>query len=284
MKISHGYHYLFLMIPFAIVGLFLLPTLSERVKGKNFCEVPSEKPFPISISVQPNDSIYREIFGERNCSPHRLILRFPANAIIKSQGENSFKNQRHTPKISTILTFSHQPETFYIRRIDQLKDGLHFSAKDSCSAAKWSSEQEQAILHVSIERNLLINDPDIKGIIFIVSLPAEMRETKPKILIHRYTWDRAGAQEIFQLREYPNFAVALKENDKYKNNQIYDFTSGDKVSKNLSSELVKLVDQGGVYIEKYVVNGKLSDFQGKKDKYDPDQLPSSCAIPKDWTS
>ncbi|NEQ63806.1 MAG: hypothetical protein F6K53_43540 [Moorea sp. SIO4A1] len=273
------------MIPFAIVGLFLLPTLSEMVKGKNFCEVPSEKPFPISISVQPNDSIYREIFGERNCSPHRLILRLPANAIIKSQGENSFKNQRHTPKISTILTFSHQPETFYIRRIDQLKDGLYFSYEDSCSAAKWSSDQEQAILHVSIERNLLINDPDIKGMIFIVSLPAEMRETKPKIVIDRYTWDRVGAQKSFRLREYPKFAVALKENDKPKDNKLYDFDSGDIVKKKLSNELFKLVKKGGVYIEKYVANtSNTSRIKGKIVKYDRDQLPSSCAIPKDWNS
>ncbi|AOX01861.1 hypothetical protein BJP34_22640 [Moorena producens PAL-8-15-08-1] len=279
MKISHRYQYPFLMILF-IVGIFSWPTLSEMVKEKNFCEVPSDKPF--RISVQPNSSIYGKIFGDQNCSPHRLILRLPANAIIQSQGKNSFKNQRHTPKISTILTFSRQPETFYIRRIDQLKDGLYFSAKDSCSAAKWSSDQEQGIIHVSIERNLLINDPDIEGIIFIVSLPAEMRETKPKIVIDRYTWDRAGDKDIFRLREYPNFALALKENDKLKNNESYDFSSGEKVKKNLSNELFSLVYKGGVYIEKDVA--KLSEVKDQIVKYDRDQLPYSCAVPKDWNS
>ncbi|NEP32949.1 hypothetical protein [Moorena sp. SIO3B2] len=282
MKISHRYQYLLcLMIPFAIVGLFFLPTLSKMVKGKNFCEVRRDKAF--GISVQPNESIYGKIFRYRNCSPHRLILRLPANAIRQSEGENSFKNQQHTPKISTILTFSRQPKTFYIRRIDQLKDGLYFSDEDSCFAAKWSSDQEQVILNVSIERNLLINDPDIKGIIFIVSLPAEMIETKPKIVIYRYTWDRAGDKDSFKLREYPNFAVALKENDQPKNNEIYDFTSGEKVSKNLSNELFNLVDKGGVYmIEEYRDN--FSEFKGEIVKYDRNQSHDNCAVPKDWNS
>ncbi|NER07504.1 MAG: hypothetical protein F6K17_35540, partial [Okeania sp. SIO3C4] len=182
--------------------------------------------------------------------------------------------------VSTIVTFSHQPETFYIRRIDQLKDGLKFSNKDSCFAGKWSREGDQVVFHASMERNLLISDPDIASIIFILSLPLEIKEAKTKISIDKYTWDRVGNEYNFRVREYQNIKSALRINDKRINNQTDDFSSGYKVRADLASELENLVVKGGLYIEKSVA--ELVESQDQIFKYDRNQLPFNCAIPKDW--
>lgn len=280
MKSNRLMYLLALIIPFAIIFLFFLPTLSKILKGTNFCEVQEVKNEPpLPISVQPNSSIYNNLLGNQNCLPHKIILRLPVNAIIENSN-NSLKNEKHTPKVSTIVTFSHQPETFYIRRIDQLKDGLEFSNKDSCFAGKWSGEGDQVVFHASMERNLLISDPGIASIIFILSLPIEIKEAKTKIYIDKYTWDRVGNEYDFRVREYQNIKSALRINDRRKNNQTDDFLSGGKVSADLASELENLVGKGGLYIEKSVA--ELVESQDQIFKYDRNQLPFNCAIPKDW--
>ncbi|MGD1699660.1 hypothetical protein [Dapis sp. BLCC M229] len=230
--------------------------------------------------MQPNTSIYGSLFGNQNCLPHKIILRLPVNAIIQNS-KSSLENEKHTPKVSTIVTFSNQPETFYIRRIDELKDGLKYSDDDTCFAGKWSSEGDEVVFHASMERNLLISNPDITSIIFIVSLPLEIKEAKTKIFIDKYTWDRVGNENNFRFREYQNIKSVLRGNDKRKNNQTDDVSSGDKVNADVASELENLVRKGGLYLEKYVA--ELVESQGKPPvKYDRNQFPFSCAIPKDW--
>lgn len=269
------------IILLAIIFMFFVPTLLKIIKGTNFCEVQEVKnETPLSVSVQPNSSIYGSLLGNQNCLPHKIILRLPINAIIQNS-KSSLKNEKHTPKVSTIVTFSHQPETFYVRRIDQLKDGLKFSDKDSCFAGKWSSEGDQVVFHASMERNLLISDPDITSIIFILSLPLEIKEAETQIFLEKYTWDRVGNENNFRIREYQNIKSALRKNDKGKDNQTDDFSSGEKVRVDLANELESLVRKGGLYIEKDVA--ELVENQGKPPiKYDRSQLPFNCAIPKDW--
>lgn len=272
MKSNRFIYLLGLIIPLAILFfIFFLPTLLKRTKGTNFCEVQESKnETPLSVSVQPNSSIYGSLFGNQNCLPHKMILRLPVNAIIQNS-KSSLENEKHTPKVSTIVTFSHQPETFYIRRIDELKDGLKYSDNDTCFAGKWSSEGDTVVFHASMERNLLISNPDITSIIFIVSLPLEIKEAKTKIFIDKYTWDRVGNENNFRFREYQNIKSVLRGNDKGKNNQTDDVSSGDKVNADVASELENLVKKGGLYLEKYVA--ELVESQGKPPiKYDRNQL------------
>jgi hypothetical protein len=268
------------IIPLAIIFMFFYPTLSKITKETNFCEAQEVKnKRPLSVSVQPNSSIYGSLFGNQNCLPHKIILRLPINAIIQNS-KSGLKNENYTPKVSTIVTFSYQPETFYVRRIDQLEDGLKFSNKDSCFTGKWSSEEDQVVFHASMERNLLISDPDIASIIFILSLPLELKEAETKIFIDKYTWDRIGNEDNFIIRDHQNIKSALRINDQRINNPINDFDGGGKLSENLASELEKLVNKGGLYIEKYV--SKLVESQDKIFKYNRSQNQDDCSIPKEW--
>ncbi len=130
-----------------------------------------------------------------------------------------------------------------------------------------------------MERNLLISNPDITSIIFIVSLPLEIKEAKTKIFIDKYTWDRVENEYDFRVREYQNIKSALRINDKRKNNKTDDFYDGGKVRADQASELENLVVKGGLYIEKSVA--ELVESRQKLN-YDPHQLPDNCAIPKDW--
>lgn len=261
------------IIPLLVILVFLFPTLSKRIKGANFCEVEKIKnETPLSKSVQPNSSIYGNFFRSQNCLPHKIILRLPINAIIENSN-NSRDKGKHNPQVSTIVTFSHKPETFYIRRIDQLKDSLKFSNKDSCFSGKWSTEGDEVVFHASMERNLLISDSDIVSIIFILSLPIEIREAKTKIFIDKYTWDRIGNENYFRIREYQNLMSVLRAKDKLDSTK-------NEVSTNLASELESLVGKGGLYIGKYVA--ELIESQDKIVKYDPSQNEGACAIPKDW--
>lgn len=133
MKKKNRYQYFGLIIPLVVIGLFFYPTISKLFRAKNFCQVQGETLF--SRSVQPNESIHRSLFREKNCSPHKMVLRLPVNAIIQNPG-TTISLQQYTPKISTIVTFSNsnKPE-FYIRRIDQYEDGFYFTNSDSCFAA-----------------------------------------------------------------------------------------------------------------------------------------------------
>lgn len=267
--------YQYLVTIATIVPTVFALTCCNKIKT---CEVQDEKAY--SESVQASNSVYSRVFGTQKCSPHKIILRIPVNFKIEDQKAASVTSQSYQPKVTTVVTFSREYKTFYIRRIDQDVNGaVYYSQKDSCLAWKWSRAGEQAILSLSLERNLQIRDPNIKNIIFIISLPVEIKEAESDIALKRYTWDRVGDIYNFDLKkEYSILKDALRSKEKLKAEGSDAFVDGKKVNDEMAKELSILSIKGGVHLDEDIASMLDTQFV---ENYIPGSESSSCEIPAD---
>lgn len=242
------------------------------------CEVQSKD--AEKASVQLNTSMYSKIFGNKQCSPQKIVMRVPVNFKIEKGEQNSLSKQQYQPKITTLVTFSSEYKTFHVRRIDEYKSGkFYYSQKDTCLAWKWSGNNNQQTLTLSMERNLQIRDPGIKSVVFLVVLPVEIKEAATTVILKRYAWDRYGAIHEFNLKnKYPVFFKTLRQNEQQKAKASEAFVDGQKVSNQIAAELKKIVDKGGVHLDQSFASlGYTDDTQ----KYIPNQESPACEIPDD---
>lgn len=263
--------------------LGIIVTLILNSIGLQSC-TPQITPCPIqteearSISVQSNEPIYNEIFGNQECSPQKLVLRVPVNSRPEITDSQRLLNQRYTPKIVTLLTFSHQAKSFYIRRIDNHNDGWVYK-KASCLAWKWSREDDQQVLNLSLERNLQIRDPKLKSVIFIVSLPFEIKDAQPNVNLQVYTWDLFEGLYYIKLKNYPNLKEILRQKDRRSSQAIHAFRNEQTVKNKIQQELNQIDDIGGIHLDKYFES--ILDGEYLK-KYTPSSEDKYCEIPKDF--
>ncbi|WP_293073163.1 hypothetical protein [Moorena sp. SIO4A5] len=230
-----------------------------------------------SISVQSNEPIYSEIFGNQECSPQKLVLRVPVNSRPEIKDSNSLLDQRYTPNIITLLTFSHQAKSFYIRRIDNHNDRWIYK-KASCLAWKWSREDDQQVLNLSLERNLQIRDPKIKSVILIISLPFEIKDAQPNVNLQVYTWDLFEGIYYFKPKNYPNLKEILRQKDRKSIQSSNAFRDGKTVKNEIQQELNQIDDIGGIHLDKYfesILDGEYLE------KYTPSSEDTYCEIPDD---
>jgi hypothetical protein len=247
----------------------------------NACEVQTQD--AQKESVQLNDFIYNRVFGSKSCSPQKLILRLPINLKIENQNKES-RNQQYTTKITTLVTFASNYNNFYITRIDKSKKGFIYTNKDSCLAWKWSKDDKQKVLNLTMERNLQIRDPNLESVIFIVSLPIEIKEAGIDVTLERYTWDsdtaRVGAIHNFNLRkEYPEIKNILRQKERGSINTREGFSEGKKVSNEIAAELIKINDMGGVHLDRDLA--VLLKAKYEKTYHDSPDYPA-CEIPIDF--
>lgn len=260
------------------VAFTLILALTSCTTSISDCDVQSKD--AEKVSVQLNTSMYSKIFGNKQCSPKKIVVRVPVNFKIEEAEKGSSSKQQDKPKITTLVTFSTEYKTFHVRRIDEYKNGgFHYSKKDTCLAWKWSENNNQQTLTLSMERNLQILDPGIKGVIFLVVLPVEIKEAATKVIFKRYAWDRYGDIHKFNLKdEYPVLKNTLRKNEQQRAKASEAFVDGQKVSNQMAGELKKIVDQGGVHLDKSFASlGDSEDTQ----KYVPNQKSPSCEIPDD---
>jgi len=261
--------YLGFFITISLISLAL--TSCESIRA---CEVQSEE--AEKISVNSDNSIYSQVFGSQSCSPQKLVLRVPVNLKIESQDQNDLTSH---PKIATFITFSRRYQQFYVRRIDEYKDGWFYTEKDSCLSWKWSKEDEQQVLNLSMERNLQIQKHGLKSIIFIVSLPVEIKEEQADIILKRYTWDKEGGIYKFDLEEYPILKEILKQKEKQKSQDSDVFYPGGKTNDELTKELESIGKAGGLHIDEYVHSILESE---QVQKYTHSLNSDDCGIPEDF--
>ena len=242
------------------------------------CEVQSKD--ADKASVQSNNSMYSKIFGKKQCSPKKIVVRVPVNFKIEEAEKGSSSKQQYQPKITTLVTFSSEYRKFHVRRIDEDKNGGFYSSKkDTCLAWKWSGNNNQQTLTLSMERNLQISDKGIKNVIFLVVLPVEIKEAATKVILKRYAWDRYGGIDKFNLkRKYPVLKNTLRQNEQQRAKASEAFVDGQKVSNQMTAELKKIVDEGGVHLDESFAS--LGDTEGTQ-KYIQNQESPSCEIPND---
>ncbi|AOY79675.1 hypothetical protein BJP36_06800 [Moorena producens JHB] len=266
---SHGYLGIIVTL---ILNSIALQSCTTQISP---CHIQTEE--ARSISVQSNEPIYNEIFGNQECSPQKLVLRIPVNSRQEITDTKSLLNQRYTPKIVTLLTFSHQAKSFYIRRIDNHNDGWIYK-KASCLAWKWSREDEQQVLNLSLDRNLQIRDPKIKSVIFIVSLPFEIKDAQTNVNLQVYTWDIFEGIYYLKLKNYPNLKEILIQKDRRSSQASNAFRDGKTVKPEIQKELNQIDDIGGVNLDKYFES--ILDGEYLK-KYIPSSEDTYCEIPDD---
>ncbi len=235
-----------------------------------------------NISVQLSEPIYSRVFGSKSCSPRKLELRLPVNSPIENPDKKS-TNQTYTPKITTLVTFSSKYENFSIIRLDQKANGWIYTESDSCLSWKWSQEDKGQNLILSMERNLQIRNPNIKSVIFILSLPLEIKEARElDLILKRYTWEkdtsRVGDIYNFNRKDYPEILAILKERERGTRNDSNAFGAGKPVSNEIAEELQNIGDKGGVYL--------IQEFASKKPRLDKESYHDSpespaCRIPDD---
>ncbi|NMF64218.1 hypothetical protein DP113_07435 [Brasilonema octagenarum UFV-E1] len=237
-------------------------------------------------SVQLNDSIYSRIFGSQSCSPHKLVLRLPVNVNIKTEKQDKVLTSiNYTPKITTLVTFSSNYKIFDISRIDEYANGFIYTNKDTCLAWKPSNDnkQQEQVLYLSMERNLQIRNPNIKSVIFLVSLPLEMKEAGVNITLERYVRDKdtskVGAINYFNFsRQYPILKFLLRQKEKGRINASEAFHEGKQVSNEVAREFLEISDMGGVLLEHDLES--MIEAKYKKTYLDSPESPA-CEIPKD---
>ena len=242
------------------------------------CEVQSKE--AEKASVQLNTSMYSKIFGNKKCSPKKIVVRVPVNFKIEEGDQDSSNNKQYQPTITTLVTFSSEYQNFHVRRIDEYKSGgFYYSKKESCLAWKWSNDNSQQTLTLSMERNLQIRDPGIKSVILLVVLPVEIKEAATKVILKRYVWERYGDTYKFNFKnEYPILKNTLRQKARQSIQASKDFVDGQKVSDKIAAELEKIVDKGGVHLDKNF--DSLLDSEDRE-KYTPNKDSPSCEIPED---
>ena len=131
-----------------------------------------------------------------------------------------------------------------------------------------------------MERNLLIRDRNIQSVIFIVSLPVEIREAETVIIIDNYTWDRVGSTtEVNFKKNYPILKNKLMQNEKRSIKASEEFVDGKKVDNELAIELAEIANKGGLYLDKDFASLKISENVTKYAPNPKSVLP--CEIPDD---
>ncbi|MBH8567212.1 hypothetical protein I8748_34545 [Nostoc sp. CENA67] len=250
---------------------------------KQECEIKNQ--YPQKESVQLNDSIYNRVFGSKSCSPQKLVLRLPVNVNLKIEKHNKLLTSSiYTPRITNFVIFSSNNSNFYITRVDEYANGFIYSNKDTCLAWKWSNDNKQQVLHLSMDRNIQIRDPNIKSVIFLISLPLEIKEAGVGITLERYVRNtetsKVGLISNFKFnKEYPILKSLLRQKEKGRLNANDAFQEGKQVDRNVAGELSKISDINGVYLE--------HDLEPMiKEKYEKTYLDTpdypACEIPKDF--
>lgn len=235
-------------------------------------------------SVQLNDSIYNRIFGSKSCSPQKLILRLPVNVNLKTEKQNKILNKTsYTPQITTLVTFSNKYKNFDISRLDEYGNGFFYTKKDTCIAWKWSNGNKQQVIYLSMERNLQIHNNNIKSVIFLVSLPLEMKEAGVDITLERYVRNtdtsKVGLISYFNFnKQYPILKNLLKQKEKGRININDAFQEGKQVQPNIKRELLEISKISGIHIERSLE--KMIKEKYEKTYLDTAESPA-CEISKD---
>ncbi|KST65542.1 hypothetical protein [Mastigocoleus testarum] len=236
-------------------------------------------------SVQLNDFIFSRVFGSNSCSPKKLFLRLPVNVNVELLNkENLLSGKEYTPKITSFVTFSSQPNTFTISRIDEFKNGFFYTKKDTCLAWKWLKIKGQnSVLTLSMERNLKIHDQNIKSVIFLISLPVEMRDARSDISIERYVWEKetskVGRIEFFNFNQkYPILRNLFRQRDRGRLQTVDAFSEGKSVDGKIIEEISEISDRGGLHVDREIEELIISKYE--KTYLDTADYPP-CKIPED---
>lgn len=264
---------------------FILPILAlTSCKDIPTCEGVAQK--AQKTSAQLNESIYNRVFGNKSCSPRQLNLRLPVNFPTDINPDKKSNNQSYTPIITTFVTFSSKDENFSITRLDKKNDNWFYTEGDTCLAWKWSGNDKNQSLILSMERNLQIRDSNIQSVIFIVSLPREIKEGgRVTVNLQRYTWDRVtsklGRINNFNKQYYPAILAILRDRERGIFSDNNAFTSGRQVSSDVATDLKDIGKEGGVYLVK-----ELAAIKATEDKAAYQYSPESpaCEIPTDLNS
>ena len=93
-----------------ITAAFTLILALTSCSSISDCEVQSKD--AEKVSVQSNTSMYTKIFGNKKCSPQKIVMRVPVNFKIEKEEQDRLSKQQYQPKITTLVTFSSEYKTF----------------------------------------------------------------------------------------------------------------------------------------------------------------------------
>lgn len=259
----------------AIIVFFSLIFLGFKLRSHP-CE------FQISsgeaISVQSKKRIYNKIFNNQACPPQTIVLKVPDNLKTETGQPISLKGNSEAPKITTLVTISNKSNRFFVGRIDQINGQWVYTKYDTCLAWKWSVENENQMLYLSLEKNLEIYSNGIEKIIFIVSIPFEVIEKNPKIKVQPLTWNRLGGFYKVSFSAYPELREALRsvEEDKPEDSEV--FYPGQEVSPAVATDLNNIDKMGGVHYNRELEPNIVQlDAQG----YQASHESGYCAVPQE---
>ncbi|GEM_PF-3078686 len=259
----------------AIIVFFSLIFLGFKLRSHS-CELQTTS--GEAISVQSKKRIYNKFFSERACSPQKIVLAVPDNLKTETGEPITLKGNQSAPKITTIVTISNKSNRFFIGRIDRIAGQWFYTKYDSCLAWKWSIEDQKQVLNLSMEKNLDIYSPELEKIIFIVSIPFEVIEKNPKILVKPYTWNRVGGFYKWAFSNYPELVEVLRsvEDDSPEGSDI--FYPGKEVSPSVANELNDIDKMGGVHYNRELEPNIVQlDAQG----YQASPQSGYCSVPQD---
>lgn len=259
----------------AIIVFFSLILLGFKLRSHS-CEL--QVTSGEAISVQSKKRIYNKFFSDRACSPQKIVLAVPDNLKTETGKPITLKGNQEAPKITTIITISNKSHRFFIGRIDRIAGQWFYTKYDSCLAWKWSIEEEKQVLDLSLEKNLDIYSTDLEKIIFIVSIPFEVVEKNPEILIKPYTWNRVGGFYKWSFSDYPELIEILRsvEEDRPEGSDI--FYPGKEVSPKVADELNDIDKMGGVHFNRELEQNIVQlDAQG----YQASPQSGYCSVPQD---
>lgn len=258
----------------AVITIFsiIFVTLKSR---SNTCEL--QVTSGEAISVQLRERIYHRIINPPICPPDKIVLAIPDNLKTTTGEPISAKGNQEAPKISTLITISNKSNRFFIGRIDKIGDQWFYTKYDTCLAWKWSVEDnDKQVLYLSTERNLQIYSNNISRIIFVISLPFEIIETQPEILVQPYTWNRIGGFYRLSMTSYPELARDLRLVEEDRPQASNTFYPGQAVSPDLVKELDRIDKMGGVHYNRELETN-LVQLDAKA--FQPSLTAGSCAVP-----
>lgn len=259
-----------------ISGIFVIRSMLKPSSCETVAVAPKK------ASVQTNN-FYNPVFGDKPCAPRKVILKVPV--IQKLENRSTQLETTNSPEIITVLTVSNTSQSFYVRRIDESASGFNVSTGNTCVAWKWSGQSQNQTLSFSLERNLQIHDTTIKRVIFIISLPAEFRQTGTILSLRRSVLKGSGnsqSGEVIPIKlkdESPNLIKLLEQKYTYPSSSIEQrWASGASISKELSDELVGFTKRVGVYIDNPIE--MIQDNSDNIESYEKLSEKYSCEIPK----
>ncbi|MGB3492844.1 MAG: hypothetical protein WBA57_08955 [Elainellaceae cyanobacterium] len=263
----------------AFISILSIPFAFQFIVKPDICQISSTD--PQKGSVQGNN-IYNQIFGNEKCAPQQMTITIPVRKTVDS---SSLARVDNSPEIISVVTVARESQSFYINRIDESQNGFNV-AGDTCIAWKWSEQNQDLTLDLSLARNLQIYDSSIKKIIFIISLPAEFRQAKTSVAVKRAVFEgQAGEMLSIKLQEeLPNLASGLRrEYVSLSEPEQQSWAIGEPVLESVNDELSMLVEQGvGAYVDAPV--REIQDNSDNIQAYEENMSQDSCEIPKEMTN